>query len=247
VNLPTYFCPGIKKDVMSLLLVIDTALEKAHVALVQSTGLLAFRVNPITQQHASFVQTAIADICQETNIQLEQLTGVVVVNGPGSYTGLRVGLSSAKGICYALDIPLYTLSTLQVMAAGSLKCAQQQGLTIDDNTLLCPMIDARRMEVFTSLYKPDLSLAKEPVALIADENSLLAWAAGAAVIYSGNGVNKLAPLLPPGCTIQTTGSYDADDLASLALGVVRGGEAVNLAYAEPFYLKPFFSTQKSIS
>ena len=232
---------------MSLLLVIDTALEQAHVALVQSSGLLAFRVNPTAQQHASFVQTAIAEMCLETNTRLELLTGIVVVNGPGSYTGLRVGLSSAKGICYALDKPLYTLSTLQVMAAGILRTAQQQGLTMDDNTLVCPMIDARRMEVFTALYKLDLTLAKEPCALIADEQSLLAWAGDAPVIYAGNGVNKLASMLPPGSTMLTNGSYDANDLARLALEAVRVGKVADLAYAEPFYLKPFFSTQKSIS
>jgi tRNA threonylcarbamoyladenosine biosynthesis protein TsaB len=130
---------------MSLLLVIDTATEIARVALLKNNQVLAMRENDNAKQHATFVQPAIEALSNETEISLTQLAGVVVVNGPGSYTGLRVGLASAKGICFALQIPLFALNTLQVMAAGSIRSWKEAGNTILPETLFCTMIDARRM------------------------------------------------------------------------------------------------------
>lgn len=230
-----------------MLLVIDTALEKAHVALVRPEGLLIVRENTSSREHASFVPTAIDEICREAGIPLAELTGVVVVNGPGSYTGLRVGLSAAKGICFALEKPLYALSTLELMAAALIRHAGEQGVNIDSNSVFCPMIDARRMEVFTGLYSSDLTPVKKPFALIADEQVLQQLAGNSTIIFSGNGVEKLSHLLPSGTVSYPGFIYLASDLADAANREVLRGCAEDLAYIEPFYIKDFFNPLKNIS
>ena len=183
---------------MPLLLLVDTATDIARVALLNKDQVLAFRENSDSQKHATFVQPAIEALCVETGIQLAQLEGVVVVNGPGSYTGLRVGLSSAKGICFALNIPLYTLNTLQVMAAASIRNWKALGREITPETLFCPMIDARRMEVFTALYNANLQPAMPPQALILNDSEGKSLIERKNLIYSGNGSAKLVSLLPEG-------------------------------------------------
>lgn len=230
-----------------MLLVIDTALEKAHVALVQPEGILSLRENTNSREHAAFVPTAIDEICRETGFPLVEVAGVVVVNGPGSYTGLRVGLSAAKGICFALEKPLYALSTLELMAAALIRHAGEQGVNIDSTSVFCPMIDARRMEVFTGLYRNDLTLVKEPFALIADDSPLFNPSERSTMIFSGNGVQKLSHLLPPVSVSFPDFIYHPADLARAANRLVQGGNATNLAYIEPFYIKDLFNPLKSIS
>jgi tRNA threonylcarbamoyladenosine biosynthesis protein TsaB len=230
-----------------MLLVIDTALEKAHVALVQPEGLFSLRENSSSREHAGFVPTAIDEICRETGISLAELDGVVVVNGPGSYTGLRVGLSAAKGICYALEKPLYAMSTLELMAAALIRHAGEQGVSIDATSVFCPMIDARRMEVFTGLYGYNLTKMKEPFALIADEQVLRELVGNSTTIFSGNGVQKLLHLLPPDTVTFPGFIYEPPDIARMANLWVQQNGASDLAYIEPFYIKDFFNPLKSIS
>lgn len=230
-----------------MLLVIDTALEKAHVALVESEGLLALRENTSSREHAGFVPTAIDAMCRETGIALAEITGVVVVNGPGSYTGLRVGLSAAKGICFALEKPLYPLSTLELMAAALIRHAGEQGVNIDSNSVFCPMIDARRMEVFTGLYLQNMTTVREPFALIADEQVLQELVGNSTTLFSGNGVQKLLHLFPPGVIAFPGLIYEPSDLARMANRIVQKTVAADLAYIEPLYVKDFFNPLKSIS
>lgn len=230
-----------------MLLVIDTALEKAHVALVQPEGILSLRENTNSREHAAFVPTAIDKICRETGFPLVEVAGVVVVNGPGSYTGLRVGLSAAKGICFALEKPLYALSTLELMAAALIRHAGEQGVNIDSTSVFCPMIDARRLEVFTGLYHHDLTPVREPFALIADEQVLQELVGNSTTLFSGNGVQKLSHLLPSKAITFPGFIYEPLDLARMANHKVQVSDASDLAYIEPFYIKDFFNPLKSIS
>ena len=223
-----------------MFLVIDTALEKAFVLLMQSDGHFFMRENTNTRDHARFVPTAIQELCRESNSVLNQLQGVVVVNGPGSYTGLRVGLSSAKGICFALEKPLYTLSTLEVMAAAGFRLAEEKGIAIDENTLACPMIDARRMEVFTGLYLKNLSPVRQPFALIADADNLREISGNKTVIFTGNGVEKLQSILPPRSISFSGWVYEVADLVRMSSRKISEGIVADLAYTEPLYIKDFY-------
>lgn len=227
---------------MSLLLVIDTATEIARIALLQNDQVLCMRTNNDAREHASFVQPAIDAICRETNHSLSQLAGVVVVNGPGSYTGLRVGLSSAKGICFALQIPLFTVNTLQIMAAGSIRNWKEAGNTILPEQVFCPMIDARRMEVFTAIYSSDLQIVLSPRAVILNEPEGIALINKKNIIYSGSGSAKLGKLLPGNTLCFPACMYTMEDLAQLAFEVFMSGNITDLAYSEPIYIKDFHNT-----
>src|SRR5882762_5440642 len=134
---------------MALILNIDTATELASVSLSKEGQSLALLQNKDQKDHASWLHPAIEKMMQETGFRMQELDAVAVTAGPGSYTGLRVGMAAAKGFCYALNIPLITESTLKVMAFAAREQTEPEGL-------YCPMIDARRMEVFTALYSTDL-------------------------------------------------------------------------------------------
>ncbi len=128
-----------------MLLLIDTSQETATVALSKEGKVLYWEENKISKEHASWLHTAIGRLIVKAEITLAELKAVAVVAGPGSYTGLRVGMAAAKGFCYALKIPLITRNTLEVMAES------MRDVAIEKGALICPMIDARRDEVFTAV------------------------------------------------------------------------------------------------
>jgi tRNA threonylcarbamoyladenosine biosynthesis protein TsaB len=130
-----------------MILLIDTSQETGTAALCRNETVLFSEENKIAKEHASWLHLAIGRILSEAKITVRDLEAVAVVAGPGSYTGLRVGMAAAKGFCYALKIPLITQNTLRVMAESMISFAMEK------QTLICPMIDARRDEVFTALYK----------------------------------------------------------------------------------------------
>ena len=168
---------------MAILLHIDTATEFALVGFSKDGEVLAEQENLEQQQHAAFLQPAIQSLSKKLALRLQQIDAVVVSNGPGSYTGLRVGLASAKGICFALQKPLITLNTLEVMAHAALKA-------FPEANLFCPMIDARRMEVFTALYNQELDSVMPPQAMILDESSFADRLATARMVFTGSGQEK---------------------------------------------------------
>ena len=147
---------------MALLLHIDTAVQSASVCLSKGRTILGVKANPSERESAAWLHLAINELLQENNLKINQLHAIAVSGGPGSYTGLRVGMSSAKGLCFAFTIPLIIINTLKLMASSV-----EQPTT----DLLCPMIDARRMEVFTALYDQSLMEEMKPINLVVDENS----------------------------------------------------------------------------
>jgi tRNA threonylcarbamoyladenosine biosynthesis protein TsaB len=151
---------------MALILNIDTAVEIGEVNLAENGSTLRFRANSNQKDHAAWIQTAILEIMKETGYSMHDLQAVAVSNGPGSYTGLRVSLATAKGICYALQIPLITIGTLEIMAATATR--QLSGELTKSADLLCPMIDARRMEVYMAAYNRKLEEIIKPQAVILD-------------------------------------------------------------------------------
>ena len=226
---------------MPIILHIDTATEHGAVALSDGLQILASRETASQKEHASFLQPAIAEICKQTGIALPTIHAVSVSIGPGSYTGLRVGLASAKGICYALNKPLITVGTLEIMAWAAIQA--QPVDTIDQaNTLFCPMIDARRMEVFTAVYDASLTELEPPQAQIVDENIFQNLLINHKIIFSGNGAFKLKNIVQNANTKIIDIHHKIDHLATLALKQFENQSFANTAYCEPLYVKPFYTT-----
>jgi tRNA threonylcarbamoyladenosine biosynthesis protein TsaB len=220
---------------MPLLLNIDTATEQASVCIGQDATILSILFNDDAKQHGAFLQPAIQQLIKETGIDFKELDAIAVTGGPGSYTGLRVGLASAKGLCYALNKPLIMVNTLEVMAKA----------VIDDNNakdiLYCPMIDARRMEVFTAVYDKHLKMVLEPQALVLSENSFSGDFESKTVIFSGNGAEKWQNLSKNSSFQFSDKKFNTGHLHQLARQLFIENQFANLAYAEPFYLKAFYS------
>jgi tRNA threonylcarbamoyladenosine biosynthesis protein TsaB len=218
---------------MSLILHIQTALETAMVGIARNGTLLAGRENPVQKEHASFLQPAIRALCQETGIRLRDLSAVAVVAGPGSYTGLRVGMAGAKGLCFALQIPLLSFDTLRWMAAAG---------TAIDARYLCPMIDARRMEVFTAVYTPGGETIREPFAETLDEQSFKHELEQGKTVFFGGGTAKFQPFMKHPNAFFTTLEPGQQELASISWNLYQAGVFSDLTLTAPLYVKEFHST-----
>lgn len=233
---------------MSLILVIDTSGENAFVCLSAEGKLLAIQESREQNQHASFIHVAITDLFKGLPISLEKIDAVSVVNGPGSYTGLRVGLSTAKGLCFALQKPLILLNTLKMMA----KCIRNNYMATNDqkgNELFCPLIDARRAEVFTGIYNTEIEEVLSNTNLIIDESTFGEYADNHLIIFGGNACTKVEKVLQnKNCIYFPHLSYSKEACVEAEI-LFENKEFASLIYAEPYYLKEFYtiSPKKSIN
>jgi tRNA threonylcarbamoyladenosine biosynthesis protein TsaB len=228
---------------MALLLNIDTSVDAASVCLANDHEVLANSKNEKQKDHAAWLHVAIKEIFDKNNLELRSIDAVAVTEGPGSYTGLRIGMAAAKGICYALNKPLITLNTLTVMANSAIGETNDYRLTTND-FLLCPMIDARRMEVFTAIFAKDLQLVKRPAAMTLDERSFDEELSKNAICFFGNGSDKFRKIKNHSNAVFNQVSFDATNMVSLAHAKFASNEFADLAYAEPLYLKEFYSPPK---
>ena len=219
---------------MALLLNIDTSTKRAGVCLAQDGRSLAMVENLEQKEHAAWLHVAVRQLMADTGFRMRDLQAVVVTAGPGSYTGLRVGMAAAKGFCYALGIPLITEDTLRVMAFA----ASEQ---LPEADLLCPMIDARRMEVFTALYSQDMTRLLPSTAMVIDENSFSDWLSDHKVSFFGEGSDKCKPIITaPGAHFVEVG-YHVGFLGILSFLRYLQSEFTGLAYSEPAYTKEFYT------
>jgi tRNA threonylcarbamoyladenosine biosynthesis protein TsaB len=217
------------------ILQINTAFNEASIGISLNGDLVDESINTTQQEHAGFLQPAIQECCKRIGIGLKRLAAVSVMNGPGSYTGLRVGLAAAKGICYALKIPLICINTLDWIAFGNIA---------DEIDLVCPMIDARRMEVFTGLYSREMNRILEPSALVLDEQSFVAQLAEKRIGFVGNGAAKWKDICHHPNAFFPAPLHNPGHFATMSLSDYQNKQFFDLAYAEPFYTKEFFNTQK---
>jgi tRNA threonylcarbamoyladenosine biosynthesis protein TsaB len=225
---------------LALLLNIDTATDTASVCISEEGVIIAYRENNDKKQHASFVHTAIDNLFQKSGKDLKRIDAISVTAGPGSYTGLRVGLATAKGFCFALGKPLITINTLKVMTKAALteeKFAAQQ-------ILFCPMIDARRMEVFTALYNSRMETKLHPTAMLLENSTFNSWLQDFSIIFFGNGSEKFKGIASHKNASFTTIEFNAVHLSMLAEQAFSKKEFADVAYEEPTYVKEFFSTFK---
>jgi tRNA threonylcarbamoyladenosine biosynthesis protein TsaB len=223
---------------LAIILHINTAFETASVFLSEDEKIISVLKNDSPKEHASFLEPAIKKICDEAKLKLKQINAIAVVNGPGSYTGLRVGLSSAKALCYALNKPLILLNTLDVMALA----LKMQYDGANRNVLFCPAIDARRMEVFTALYDFDLNIISPYNSKIIDETFLDEYRDN--IIIGGSGSVKMQPILKQEKFIYINFLLLEAPIVNLSYRALNSEVFANVAYSEPIYLKPVYFRNK---
>lgn len=222
---------------MSIILNIDTSSNAGHVSISRDGMILEHLVNGHPSEHASFLQPAIKALFKSMNMPMNQIDAVAISNGPGSYTGLRVGLASAKGICYSLKKPLITINSLLLMASAVQKAYQND----DSNILFCPMLDARRMEVFTAIYDQELNEVVKPCAMIINNDSFRELLHKHKIVFFGNGSEKIKEVITHQNAVYTQEENCFDSLAAVADDRYKKQMFSDLAYCEPYYLKEFFN------
>ena len=222
-----------------LILSLDTSTTVCSVALHDNGALLGCYELFAGRTSSAMLTTLINDIVQHNGHELSQLDAVAVAKGPGSYTGLRIGVSTAKGLCFALDKPLLAINTLAAMAE------QMQPYFAEDH-LLCPMIDARRMEVYCAFYTTDGAEVQQTSAQIIESTSFQDWLANRPVVFFGDGAAKCKALLgeqPHAHFPDVTIVPSARTIGKLATAAFSDGQFEILASFEPFYLKDFMTNQ----
>lgn len=227
---------------MPLILNIETATGACSVNLAQDGNLIASKESNEERSHSEQLTVFIRDMFTGEGIKATDLDAVSVSKGPGSYTGLRIGVSVAKGICFAADIPLLSVSTLRALAKGILEHPDIKSLDMND-TLLCPMIDARRMEVYSALYDQKNKLKREIVAEIIMENSYNDILLEKVVVFFGNGSDKCKNILNKNNALFISDIYpSSEDMIMISEEAFKEKKFEDIAYFEPFYLKDFVAT-----
>ncbi len=227
---------------MSNILLIETATKVCSVGLAQGNKIVALREDQTMQySHSSLLTSFIDEVVKEAGIGFHQLDAVAVSMGPGSYTGLRIGVSAAKGLCYALDIPLIAINTLHSLAAT----AVESGMTQAD--FFVSMIDARRMEVYNAVYDHSLKEIRETSAEIIDENAFTHLLEKGKVAFFGDGASKCKEVINHSNAL----FYDdihpgVNGLLNFALEKFIQKQFEDLAYFEPFYLKDFVAGKPKV-
>jgi len=226
---------------MTLILNIDTSTDFASIALAKDGELLNRAENRQQKDHAAWIQEAIQKLMKDSGYKLNELSALAVTNGPGSYTGLRVGLATAKGLCYGLNIPLITIGTLYVMALSANKALS--GLNLPTTTLLCPMIDARRREVFTALYNVQLDEIISPNAMILDPSSFDKELDEHQILFFGSGSLKWKELCKNANARFADVNWDSSSMILPSYHGFREKKFADISYSEPAYLKEFYIHQ----
>lgn len=224
---------------MAVILNIDTSTEVCSAALT-AEGMILFHLETFEGQNHATLLTGYVKRCLDYAREKElKLDAIAVSMGPGSYTGLRIGLSEAKGLAYALDVPLIGIDTLQLMAVSAMFRND-----IDPDVLYAPMIDARRMEVYTAIYDLSLNTLVEPTPLIVQADSFDKWLSEGKVVFFGNGSDKVRDV------IKHENAIFIDDIKPLAVDMCALAERaysrrdfLDTAYCTPRYLKEFQATK----
>lgn len=215
---------------MSLILNIETATKNCSVALAKEGKTLAIReIATQNFSHAEKLHVFIEELFAETNLKLQDLSAIAVSQGPGSYTGLRIGVSAAKGLCYALSVPLISVDTLELLA---------RKITITEG-IIVPMIDARRMEVFCAFFDSKYNKTRETKAEIIDETSYQDISETMHLI--GDGAMKFKDILTD-AKFQYYPEIEfpsANEMAQVSFQKFQKNQLEDVAYFEPFYLKDF--------
>lgn len=230
-----YLCPSETQE-MTYILNIETATRNCSLALAQDGKTIALKeIAEAGYSHAEKLHVFIEAILKENNIEYGDLSAIAVSQGPGSYTGLRIGVSSAKGLCYALNIPLIAIDTMETLS---------KKLNIESGQII-PMIDARRMECFTAIFNSKHEKIRAIKAEIIDENSFSDISE--TIHFIGDGASKCKDVLTGGQFIfhDEIEFPSANEMSEISFEKYKKSDTVDVAYFEPFYLKDFMMTSPS--
>ncbi len=223
---------------MALILNIETSTQICSVSISLNGDVIAFKESNDEKSHAKLLTIFIDDLLKEQNYSFNDFDAIAVSKGPGSYTGLRIGVSTAKGLCYAKDLPLIAINTLQSMAKGIIEKEKYKNAEI-----IVPMIDARRMEVYSAFFNTNGKLIREVKAEIIDENSYNEILQKQQMIFFGDGSEKVKTLITNKNAVFIDNMYPSSKyMAPLSEQAYNEKKFEDVAYFEPFYLKDFIAT-----
>jgi tRNA threonylcarbamoyladenosine biosynthesis protein TsaB len=225
---------------LALILNIETSTTVCSVSISRDEEVIALKELNSGYTHAENLHVFIQKLLKEMGMNISEMNAIAVSRGPGSYTGLRIGVSAAKGLAYALGIPLISVDTLAVMSAGALKKKSEKGF-------FCPMIDARRMEVYTAVYDHALQCVSPVEALIVDENSVDRFSQYGKIFFFGDGMEKCRALLEklPQAGFISNIFPSAVFMPQLSFKKFLDKQFEDVAYFEPYYLKQFLVKTKN--
>jgi tRNA threonylcarbamoyladenosine biosynthesis protein TsaB len=223
---------------MAIILSIDTSTTVCSVALHKEEKLLAKTTLFSDYTHSSMLTTLVQNIMDTNNLPLSELHAIALSKGPGSYTGLRIGVSTAKGLCFGLDVPLIAINTLEAFALQVIPYYKGMGY------LYCPMIDARRMEVYCSILDENLQILQQTEAKIINKDSFNEFLSNKKVIFFGDGASKCRAILDSQNAVFLENMYpDAAQIGQLAINKYLQNHFEDVSYFEPYYLKEFIAFQ----
>lgn len=224
---------------MAIILSIETSTPTSSIAIHDAGNLVSSQSIHKSKSHSEYLVPSIKYLCETSGIEIQEISAVAISKGPGSYTGLRIGTSTAKGLCYGLDAKLIAVNTLEAMAYGM----RQYFI---GETMLCPMLDARRMEVYCLVMGSDLSLVEATQAKIIEENAFEGLLQNNKIIFFGNGAIKCKELINSDNAIFINDIYpSAVQVGELAWDKYHNNQFEDVAYFEPFYLKDFIAKKPS--
>ncbi|MBP3482241.1 MAG: tRNA (adenosine(37)-N6)-threonylcarbamoyltransferase complex dimerization subunit type 1 TsaB [Alistipes sp.] len=227
---------------MAVILCIETGTDICSVGIARDGELISLRESSEGRDHARKVGVFVDELFRQTGIAADDIDAVAVGKGPGSYTGLRIGVSFAKGLCYGLRKPLIAVGSLDALVQVAREDYEAGIIDIDgwEQAKLCPMVDARRMEVYAQVFDSSGKSLTDVVAEVVDKDSFAVWRKSDRFVIFGNGAAKCADVLPDVSFVAVSPS--ARGIAPLAQRAFDRGDFEDIAYFEPFYLKDFVVT-----
>lgn len=221
---------------MALILNIETSTKNCSVSIARDGKILSLKeINTGAYSHAEMLHPMILETLEENNLTIKDLSAIAVGKGPGSYTGLRIGVSAAKGLCFTHNIPLFAINSLEILARA---CPSNNGVII-------PMIDARRMEVYSAIFDHNYQFVRETEAEIITQDSFLTQLNKGPVYFLGDGVEKCKEILSNKNAFFIQGKFpSAKEMAHISYNKYKDNDMEDVAYFEPFYLKDFIATKE---
>lgn len=221
---------------MALILNIETATRNCSVSLSYEEKVLALReLNDGNYTHSENLHVFIDEVLKLANKSIKDIEAVAISKGPGSFTGLRIGVSAAKGLCFSLDVPLISVSTLACLASA---------INVEDGAVIIPLLDARRMEVYSAVFDHNYDQIRKTEAEIIDKNSFEEFLRNGKVYFLGDGADKCKDIIVDKNAIFLEGYFpSANEMAKISFNEYKISNTEDVAYFEPFYLKDFLITK----
>ena len=234
--MPFFYALSLQEKDLSFILHIETSTKNCSVSIAKSGELISLKeINNGAYSHSEMLHPLIKEALLESKLTIKEIEAIAVGKGPGSYTGLRIGISAAKGLCFANDIPLISINSLEILAHST---------TIDKGYII-PRIDARRMEVYSAIYDESYTLIRETKADIIDEHSFYDELQNHTVYFLGDGTEKCKETIVHKNAVFIKNAFpSAKEMTQLSYDKYKENKTEDIAYFEPFYLKNFVATQE---